>query len=257
MLADSAQIARTLASGCRPAVVQVAWSPEAWVAPAAVDPVGTPLLLTSDSGQLNRALSTGNGLDTAVALSFADEAPVPGAPTYGSAYISGWAERVPAGEVRQAAVAFCDSYPVVELLDVGDGFGLWRLDVAEVRLADGPDLVDVPVEEYAAAEPDAWYSLEQELLLDLYDHHPEVLERIASHVRARDADVRWVTPVRVDSSGLTVMTRRAGDERDELLAIRLRSDHGDLPGMLHELSCCRCLHAAEIEPVAQERKAAG
>lgn len=252
MLSDPAHIARTLAAGFDPPVVQIAWSAEAWSAPCAADASGRPLLLTASGQPLDRALSSGNGLDTAVSATFADSAPVPGAPGYGQAWIGGWATPLSDAEARQAAVAFSEVNPITELLDVGDGFRLWRVEVAEVRLANGPDLIDVPVAEYAAASPDVWRDIEEALLTDLYDHHLDTLDRITGHVRSRFPDIRWASPVRMDASGLTVTARRAHAEHDELLVIRLRAGHDDLPAALHELTCCRCLDVAAVELIGAQ-----
>ncbi|CAM3236439.1 DUF2470 domain-containing protein [Stackebrandtia soli] len=245
MRPDPAEIVRTLAAGHRPAVVHTVNMGDAVAVPSAVDVDGTPLLLTADLGPLGRALAEPTGLDAAVAVRFDDEPPLPCAPSLGSAWLSGWAEVVPVERRRDAAIAFSRSNPLPELLDVGAGFTLWRLEVAEARWENGESVVTVDDHAYATATADPWYPIEVELLLDLYDHHPEVLDALTERMRERLPQAERVTPLRINRHGITLDVHCGESARRYL--VRHHGDVADLPRLLHGLTCCRCLRRAAIE----------
>ncbi|HZE37372.1 MAG TPA: hypothetical protein VE172_01020 [Stackebrandtia sp.] len=235
-----AEIVRTLAAGHRPANVHIAWSDVIWNVPAATDPQGTPLLLVPDDGRLADCLRQTDGLDAAVALRFDDEPPLPCAPWLGSGWVSGWAEPVPAAEQRATALRFHDANPLPRLLDVGHGVTLWTVDVAEVRLEYGERVTVVEPEQYAAAEPDPLYPIEVELLLDLFDHHPEVIAALTHRVRHVIADAARVIPLRINRHGVIADVHRADHPDPRRCFIRHRGSAANLREVLHDLACCDC-----------------
>lgn len=136
---ESAQLARTLASARCGGIAQVAWCSRPFSVRHAHDREGRPLLLCRAGGALDRALAPG---DVAVVLNFA-----------GQVWISGWSFPLDGAEARAAALDFADVNPLSDLLDVGRGFRLYRVDLAEVRLKKGGRLIDVDVIDYAASSP--------------------------------------------------------------------------------------------------------
>jgi hypothetical protein len=66
-------------------------------------------------------------------------------------WISGWSQGLDGLAARAAALEFASANPVSDLLDVGHGFSLHRIDVAEVRLEYGAALIDVDVDDYVSA----------------------------------------------------------------------------------------------------------
>jgi hypothetical protein len=119
------------------ATVKVAWDANVYRVPHAIDPQGRPLLLCRSGGALDRALTSND----AVVIRVAGAA--------GQVWISGWAEPV---VDRAAVLDFAAANPQGDLLDVGRGYGLYRIDVAEVRLqrANG-ELVEIDVADYVSA----------------------------------------------------------------------------------------------------------
>lgn len=243
MFLAPAELARTLASGHQPATVQVAWNETMWTVNASAGPDGTPLLLLPDDDGLTAALRDSRGLDTAVALRFDDEPPLPCAPWLGSAWIAGWAEPVPESGQRDAALAYAEVNPVPELLDLGDGTTMWRVNVAEVRLQAGRDLTEVGAAEFAAAEPDPFYSVEVDLLLDLYDHHPEVLHALTHRLAHRLPSARRVAPLRMNRHGIVVDVHCDGAVDPRRFLIKHRKGVTDVHQVLPSLCHCDCADA--------------
>lgn len=142
-----AETARTLAAGRLPAVAQVPFHTSPYRVRHATDNEGRPLLLCREGGQLDRALRPSEGDDTAVVLAI-------GEPRNARVWISGWAAPLEDIEARAAALEFAAVNPVSDLLDVGRGFRLYRMDVAEVRLeCPTGHLTEVDADDYAAADP--------------------------------------------------------------------------------------------------------
>ena len=56
-------------------------------------------------------------------------------------------------EARTAAIEYAAVNPTGDLLGVGRGHALYRVEIGEVRLAFGTTLVDLDVDEFRAARP--------------------------------------------------------------------------------------------------------
>lgn len=248
MFLAPAELARTLAAGHQPATAQVAWNETMWTVTVTADADGCPLLLLPDDAGLATALRDSHGLDTAVALRFDDEPPLPCAPWLGSVWIAGWAEPVPAAGQRAAALAYADLNPVPELLDVGDSHTMWRVNVAEVRLQAGEEMTEIPAAEYTAAEPDPFYPLEVDLLLDLYDHHPEVLHALTHRLRHRLPTARRVAPLRMNRHGIVVDVHCADATDPRRFLVKHRDGVTEVGQVLPSLCRCDCADAAATNP---------
>ncbi len=137
---DHAKTARTLAASRIPGTARVAFRGGPFRVRHALDSAGRPLLLCRTGGSLDLALADG---DVAVVITVAGE--------QGRVWISGWVEALDSLAARAAALEFATANPLSDLLDVGRGFCLYRLDVAEVRLELSNALIDVDVDDYVAA----------------------------------------------------------------------------------------------------------
>jgi len=93
---------------------------------------------------VDKALTPADDYDVATVLAVA-------APDGGKLWISGWSTRLRPPLVRGAVLDFAAHNPDPDLLDVGHGHALHRMDVAEVRF-EHPDgrLVEIDPDEYAA-----------------------------------------------------------------------------------------------------------
>lgn len=143
-------VARTVADGRHPGTAQVAWTAAPFRVRHALDSDGNPILLCRAGGGLSRALSTScDG-----ALGADDVAVVLCVEAHGErVWLSGWSHRLCDTAAREAALEFASVNPVSDLLDVGRGFELHHVDVAEVRLERRGTLFSVDLDLYAAARP--------------------------------------------------------------------------------------------------------
>jgi hypothetical protein len=203
MRPSSAEVARTLARGRLLGALHVPGCGRLRVRHATgVD--GDPFLLTRDGGELSDALAgDGPAASRPLVLSVDDVAPVVGAPGRGRLWLSGRAERLCGVDALLAADEYAQLNPTGDLLDVGRGFALFRLHTADVRLANGPTLVEVDVDEFRAARPDPVADEEERLLADLNDHHREQLVALLERVAGRSAPA-GCRAVRLDRYGLVL-----------------------------------------------------
>ncbi|MBV1852410.1 hypothetical protein [Catellatospora tritici] len=147
-MSHPAAIARTLVCGHHAGIAQVPWAKSPFRVRHAVNSVGRPLLLVRAAGALDQALTPRDGdEDIALVLAVGDDR--------SRVWISGWASVLEGLAARAAALEFAETNPAGDLLDVGRGFRLYRLDVAEVRLqCPAGHLTEVDADDYAAAEPE-------------------------------------------------------------------------------------------------------
>jgi hypothetical protein len=239
MQPSPAEVARTLAAGHLPAVAYVACRPGPFPVRHAGDEHGRMLLLSPAGGALTAALRpVGGATDTAMVLDISDVPPTAGSPSLGRVWVSGWAERLDGDEARKAALDYAAVDASGDLLDVGDGQVLHRMEVAEVRYERHRTLVDIDPDEYAAAAPDPLRQVEFDLIADLTDHHEDAM---AAYVRrrlgpaAQPADEPRV--VRLDRYGLVV---RLDDRLARMAFPRPVTDRHDLAHLLHPVLCHRC-----------------
>lgn len=150
MSSNLVEIARTLATGHFLGVVHVNGHRGRLRVRHATPADGTPLLLTRSTGTLAAALVPPPGeTDTAVVLAVDGRHPdVPG-----RLWLSGWAEPLAGADARAAAIAYAAVNPTEDLLGVGQGHALYRVEVGEVRLAFGATLVELDVDEFRDASP--------------------------------------------------------------------------------------------------------
>ncbi|MDG4825559.1 hypothetical protein O7635_27235 [Asanoa sp. WMMD1127] len=138
---------RALAAGQHPGMVQVARGATGRRGPYpvrhALDGAGSPLLLVTADDPVDLALTAPDSHDVAAVLGIA-------APDGSRIWISGWSTRLREPLARRAALEFAAHRPVADLLDVGQGHALHRMDVAEVRL-EHPDgrWIEIDPEAYA------------------------------------------------------------------------------------------------------------
>src|SRR5688500_9991346 len=116
------QLAHHLASASGTIEVRVVWHPIPFRVRHALDTHGRPLLLCRAGGALDNALTSNDAVVLSVCRG------------RDQLWIAGWA--APASGTA-AALEFAATRPVGDLLDVGRGYGIYRVDVAEIRLRRG------------------------------------------------------------------------------------------------------------------------
>jgi hypothetical protein len=254
-----AEITRTLAAGHLSARVRTVSGAE-FAVQHVTDRMGRLLLLVAEGGAAERGLrpvatEAGGPVDTdsIAVLTVADRPPVCGGPWYGRVELTGWATRLTGTTATRAALDFAEAKPLGELLDVGSGMTLYRLDLAEIDWtapgyatgAEDPDelrTLEVDVDAFLDAEPDPFGADESALLADLADHHSDLLEELCS--QAKEAAVpgaESARALRVDRYGLVLGVQEAGEERWIRAGFRGPvADRRELAEIFHLLACCRC-----------------
>ncbi|MGX6604913.1 DUF2470 domain-containing protein [Micromonosporaceae bacterium Da 78-11] len=239
MQPSHAEVARTLAAGHLPAVAHIACRQGPVPVRHVTDPLGRVLLLSPVDGAFTAAMHPQEGTDdTAMVLDISDVPPMAGSPSLGRVWVSGWAVRLDGDEARAAALDYADVDASGDLLDIGVGQVLHRMDVAEVRYERDEVLVDVDPDEFAEAGPDPLRQIEFDLIADLADHH---VQEMSDYVRRQlgpaaqpDDDPRVV---RLDRYGFLV---RVGNRLARLGFPRPVTDRHDLAHLLHPVLCHRC-----------------
>jgi hypothetical protein len=245
MLPSPAEVARTLATGRLLGTLRLAFRSDSYRVRHATDCAGGVLLLSRAGGELATALAPADGAaDTAAVLTVADVPPVAGSPDLGQVWISGWAKVLTGVAAREAALEYAETNPTSDLLDVGRGFVLHRIEVAEVRLERSGNTVEIDPDEYIRAEPDPLHDDEHDLLVDLADHHAtEVSTFVRRQVMTAGQDPGEEPPrvVRMDRYGFVAALGPASDDRRVRLSFpRPVRDRPDLAQLLHPVLCLRC-----------------
>ena len=122
---------------------------------------GQVLVVVPTDGEVCAAVSGARDGDLAALVLVTDHAPVPlRDPVRAQVWLSGWLTPVRPADERAATLAFAEVAPVGDLLDVGRGNTLLRLDLAEVVLGEGGAVAEVAPEAYLAATPDPLAGIE-------------------------------------------------------------------------------------------------
>ncbi|BCJ63322.1 DUF2470 domain-containing protein [Polymorphospora rubra] len=246
MQPSPAEVARTLAAGRLAGTAHVACRPGPHPVRHVTDPSGRLLLLTRAGTLSANALHPSDGADdVAVVLDVPDVPPVTGSPSLGRVWISGWATELTGAAAVAAAVDYAAVDPTGDLLDVGRGMVLHRVDVAEIRLERAGTMIDIDPDDYAEAEPDPLRDEEGELLADLGDHHvTEMAGFIRRQLRGAGHDHRpdhQPQVVRLDRYGFVVAIGPPGSRYCARLTFpRPVADRADLAKLLHPVLCHRC-----------------
>jgi len=154
---------------------------------------GDVLLVVPTAGAVMTALDNSPVRDVPARLTVTDRTPFPlRHPVRGLLQLAGWVTPVDPDDVQRLVLDFADAYSADSLFDVGLSASLVRLDLAEVLLEEAGDAIDIEIEDFVAARPDAISRAENELMAERCDQ----LSRLsASH----SAAISSVSPVLIAS----------------------------------------------------------
>jgi hypothetical protein len=121
---------------------------------------------------------------------------------------------------RRIAVQVADSHPHPELLRLGHGATLARLDPDFAVLTDAEGTAALAPVELAAARPDPFCRYEKHWLAHLERAHPEVFDALARYLPSplRDRREARVRPLAVDRCGLRLRVETSGGDHEVRLA---------------------------------------
>jgi hypothetical protein len=205
-----------------------------------VHPDGVVTLLFPDDHALVAAART----EPAVLVEVMDLAPVPlREPVRGLLWLTGRLRALTGTRARAAALRVAETRPDPRLLDLGHGATLLRLETVSLVLADSEGTTPVPLEEFAAAQPDPFCAQEAGWLRHLELSHTDVVGRLARHLpdHLRGGHIR---PLGLDRYGLRLRVEAGDADHDVRLAFaRPIGTPTELAGELRRLVGCPFLAA--------------
>jgi hypothetical protein len=182
---------------------------------------GSAVLLFDDAEPVLDAISAAPGGDFAAMLEVTDHAPVDlREPVRGLLWITGRLWLPDAETARRNAVQVADMRPDPDLLRLGHGATLVRLDPGSAVLSDAEGSAALAPVDLAAARPDPFCRYEQHWLAHLEHAHADVLAALARHLppvlrELREARIR---PLGVDRCGLRLRVECPGRDHDVRIA---------------------------------------
>jgi hypothetical protein len=244
----------TAADALRPTIAErartVATRPAAAVCAAGIDGCrvlghavtaeGDVLLVVPTDGEVATAVRHARDGDLAALVMVTDHAPVRlREPVRAQVWLSGWLTPVEVGEERAAAVAFAEVTPVGDLLDVGRGTSLLRMDLAEVALGEGGAVAELTPEAFLAADPDPLVEVEAAVLQHMDAEHRAELALLRSRLPASllgESDV--VRPLGLDRCGFRLRIEQPRGHQDVRVPFAAPiSDAEQLAPAVHGLLC--------------------
>jgi hypothetical protein len=182
---------------------------------------GSAVLLFDDAEPVLDAVRAAPGGDFAVMLELADHAPVDlREPVRGLLWITGWLWVPDPETARRKALQVAEVHPDHDLLRLGHGATLVRLDPGSAVLSDAEGTAALAPVDLAAALPDPFCRYEQAWLAHLEQAHPELLAALARHLPPALRDVRGarIRPLGVDRCDIRVRIESAGGDHDVRIA---------------------------------------
>jgi Protein of unknown function (DUF2470) len=180
---------------------------------------GSAALLLADEDPVLELIRQRDG-EVAAMLEITDRAPVDlREPVRALLWITGRVRLPDAESGRRIAVQVADSHPHPDLLRLGHGATLIRLDPDFAVLSDAEGTAALAPVELAAARPDPFCRYEKQWLAHLEMAHPEVFDALARYLPSplRDRPAR-VRPLAVDRCGLRLRVETTEGDHDVRLA---------------------------------------
>jgi hypothetical protein len=178
------------------------------------------LLLADDEPVLDRIRDAAGG-EFAAMLEIADQAPVDlREPVRALLWINGRLRIPDDDSARSTALQIADVHPHPDLLGLGHGLTLVRLEPGSAVLSDAEGTASLSPVALAAARPDPFCRYERQWLTHLEDVHPEVFTALARYLPTplRDAKDSRIRPLGVDRCGLRLRVETAERDHDVRLA---------------------------------------
>jgi hypothetical protein len=182
---------------------------------------GSAALLLADGDPVLELLR-GHGGELSAMLELTDRAPVDlREPIRALLWLTGRIRLPDAAAARRIAVQVADAHPHPDLLRLGHGATLVRLDPGFAVLSDAEGTAALAPVELAAARPDPFCRYEKHWLAHLERMHPEVFDALARYLPAPLRDRRaQVRPLAVDRCGLRLRVETSDGDHDVRLAWR-------------------------------------
>ncbi len=230
----------------------------AWLAVTAILVAGLLLLLDDDEPVLE-AIRSASGGEFAAMLEITDHAPVElREPVRGLLWITGRL-RVPEPDIaRRIALQVADVRPHADLLRLGHGATLVRLDPGSAVLSDAEGTAALTPVDLAAAWPDPFCRYEGHWLVHLEESHPDVLDVLARHLPPALRDLRdaRLRPLGMDRYGLRLRLEAPGRDHDVRIAwAEQATTVEELRTQMQHLIGCPMRRGVDVDPLGGSRPA--
>ncbi|HLU57607.1 MAG TPA: DUF2470 domain-containing protein [Pseudonocardia sp.] len=214
---------------------------------------GSAVLLFDDHEPVLQEIRRAPGGEFAAMLEIADHAPVElREPVRGLLWITGRL-RVPEPDIaRRIAVQVADVRPHEDLLRLGHGATLVRLDPGSAVLSDAEGTAALTPVDLAAAWPDPFCRYESHWLAHLEKSHPDVLDALVRHLppalrELRDARLR---PLGMDRFGLRLRLEAPGRDHDVRIAWPQQANSvEELRKQMQHLIGCPMRRGVDVDPL--------
>lgn len=182
---------------------------------------GSAVLLIADDEPVLDLVRAGGGAGCAVMVELTDRAPVDlREPVRALLWITGTLREPHPVCARRIALGVAEAHPHPQLLDLGHGATLVRLDPGSAVLSDAEGTAALAPVELAAAAPDPFCRYEQRWLAHLEEAHPEVFTALGRHLPTSLRDERGarIRPLGVDRWGMRLRVEAPARDHDVRLA---------------------------------------
>ncbi|MBG0829993.1 DUF2470 domain-containing protein [Planomonospora sp. ID67723] len=156
--------------------------------------------------------------------------------------VQGWVQTVPAGELREAAVAIAERCPDEALFEAVEDPGspgcprLLRVDVGQVVYLTGPESGVLDAEEYLGAAPDPLLADAERMIRHINGAHRDRLETALASLMAAPVADAWLWEL--DRFGVTV--RSGALDRPTLVRLPWPAPVTDADSLEAALHCLLC-----------------
>ncbi|MFT4044736.1 MAG: DUF2470 domain-containing protein [Gordonia sp. (in: high G+C Gram-positive bacteria)] len=200
------------------------------------------LLVPTAAAALHAAAAAADGLPAMVEIT--DCAPIElREPVRSLIWLNGTLHPVPRGLERELALEIVSEHPDEELLDIGHGRSMMRLQIDTAVVASGSGAASVAVADLACATPDPFWEYEDDWISHLDGAHADLIERLARRLPRHLRQGR-VRPLGLDRFGIRFRIEgSAGDSDVRLPFPHPVGDIAELSRALRGLAGCPFLNS--------------
>jgi Protein of unknown function (DUF2470) len=214
---------------------------------------GSAALLVEDHEPVLDTIRAAPGGEFSAMLEIADHAPVDlREPVRGLLWITGWLRVPDPGTARRIALQVAEVRAHPDLLRLGHGATLVRLDPGSAVLSDAEGSAALTPVDLAAACPDPFCLYEGQWLAHLEEAHPDVLDVLARHLPPSLRDLRdaRLRPLGLDRCGLRLRVETPVRDHDVRIAWPEQATTvSALHVQMHRLMGCPMRRGAGTDPM--------
>ncbi len=209
------------------------------------------LVIGSDTAAMVAAGQTGAGVPAMIEVT--DCAPIDlREPVRSLIWLTGMLHRVPGDLERDLAVEIAIDHPSDELLDLGHGSSLLRVQLNGAVIATAAGAASVSTEELTRARPDPFWENEADWIAHLDSEHSELVEQMSRHVPSAMRRSGRIRPLGLDRFGIRFRVEASRSEHDRDCDVRLSfdrpvTDATELSQALRALAGCPFLNRLPAE----------